>query len=412
MKTLQHFAPLLSGGAIVQCVEPVYPSITYNCHTSIITGVYANKHGIPQNERVKRGEFNQPWFSLISDVKVPTLLDYAKAKDYTVCSLSWPVSGGADYHYNLPMIVPYTYNGWNPEPYLRGKATDNLMDAYWWKYGYHQMGNNRSLDAFTMAVAPDLIRDFGQPDVMIVKLCDLDSARHKYGVYSEEAQEILQRHNEEFGVIVEAIRRFGDYNNTNFVILGDHGQTNVEDVFNMNVLLREHGFLRLNADGEIESYDALCHSVGLSAWIEISNPQDEALHKRVHTFLLNLRDDPNVQLKYVFTKAEAEERFKLTGPFEFVIESRRNISFWEGLTEASSFSSRLSGHKYAARASHGGLPWREETTTFIAYGPSVKAGAFIERADMVDEAPTMARMLGFDMPDVDGRVLHEILKEE
>ena len=28
-----------------------------------------------------------------------------------------------------------------------------------------------------MAVAPDLIRDFGQPDVMFVKMCDLDTQR-------------------------------------------------------------------------------------------------------------------------------------------------------------------------------------------------------------------------------------------
>ena len=44
------------------------------------------------------------------------------------------------------------------------------------------------------------------------------------------------------------------------------------------------------------------------------------------------------------------------------------------------------------------------------YKRQVKTGAVVKRACIVDEAPTMARMLGFDMPDVDGRVLTEILR--
>ena len=41
--------------------------------------------------------------------------------------------------------------------------------------------------------------------------------------------------------------------------------------------------------------------------------------------------------------------------------------------------------------------------------PRRQTRAAIHRACIVDEAPTMARMLGFDMPDVDGRALTELL---
>ena len=73
MSILEHFAPFFSGGAYVAKVEPVYPSMTYSCHTSILTGTYVNKHGIVQNEAVVRGKLRSPWFVMKNEVQVPTL---------------------------------------------------------------------------------------------------------------------------------------------------------------------------------------------------------------------------------------------------------------------------------------------------------------------------------------------------
>ena len=46
----------------------------------------------------------------------------------------------------------------------------------------------------------------------------------------------------------------------------------------------------------------------------------------------------------------------------------------------------------------------------MAAGPDVKPGVIVERRSMVDEAPTMARMLGFVMEDTDGTAIEEILR--
>jgi len=62
-------------------------------------------------------------------------------------------------------------------------------------------------------------------------------------------------------------------------------------------------------------------------------------------------------------------------------------------------------------ASHGHLPWRDETTTFLAVGPNVKENVVIERSSMVNEAPTMAAMLGLQMENTDGVVLEEFIKQ-
>ena len=252
MKKMPHFAPIIENGSYVNHLKPVHPALTYCCHTSIVTGKYVDGHGITNNEYLQRGcKSTDVWFGKKEEVQAPTFLDKAMELGLTTCSISWPVSAGANYTYNFPMIIPYHYDGYNPEQYLYGYATDNIMDNYWWKYGRLMKGPFNNLDAFTMALAPDIIKDFGQPDVMLIKMCDLDSFRHKYGIYDEHVYQQLQRHDEEFGVIMETLKRYGDLENTNIVIMGDHGQTNIEDILNMNKVLEQAGFIRADENGNI-----------------------------------------------------------------------------------------------------------------------------------------------------------------
>lgn len=411
MRGMPHFGPYLARAAVVKKIEPVWPALTYCCHTSILTGCYVDRHGIDNNEIMRRGgRFNQPWHAMKADVKVPTLLDRAREHGLTTCSLSWPVSGGAAYDLNMPMIVPYHYEGWEPQRWLEGTATQALLDRYFYKHGRYIMGPDRSLDLFTMALALDILEDYEQPDVMLVKMCDLDGSRHEYGLRNEHVTNQLRKHDEEFGSLLEALRRKGTLEQTNVVILGDHGQTDIEEVVHLNVLLRDAGFLRVRADGTLESFDAIVHSTGLGAYVELSNPDDAAMKARVREFLLSLRDDPRVQLAYVLDRDEARAKYHVDGPFDFILESCLPISFGERFDLDGIYGSKIPGNHKIGAATHGGSPSREAVTTFLATGPNVRPGVEVERRSMVDEAPTMARMLGFSMPDTDGTAIEEILQ--
>lgn len=409
MKTLPAFAEIINRGSYIKHIEPIYPSLTYPCHVSIVTGNYADKHGIIHNEIVTPGKLNSPWYNQRSDIHCKTLLDYGKEHGYSTCSISWPVSGGADYDFNMPMIVPYGYIGPNPGQFFINNATQNLLDAYYWKYGRYLMGKDRSLDLYTMALAPDIIRDFGQPDIMLIKMCDLDSVRHAHGIDNEYVKEQLRKHDSEFAVILESIKRYGDYDNTNFVILGDHWQSDVDHVLHFNVALKNAGFIRVNENNELVDYDAYCHSAALSAWIELKHPEDKVMHDKVYNFLLECKNNEEYGIGYVFTKEEVKEQFHLEGPFDFVIEGDKPITFGNRL-DCDIFGKTEIGDYKTSKASHGGLPFKDETTTFIACGPAIKQGVVVERRSMVDEAPTMAKMLGFEMPDIDGVTIEEILK--
>ena len=413
MRTLKNFGWILENGALVREMLPVYPSFTYPCHVSIMTGCYPNKHGIPHNEHVKAGVHPVPWYSKRSMVKKKFFAEYAKEHGYSTCLINWPVSEGADVDINLPMCLPPRYRGDNPRMFYEESTSKEVLDRYFWKYGYLLCGCNKvlnsSYDDFTNAVSPDIIRDYGQPDVMFVKMCDLDTVRHKMGVDNDSAKLQLQKHDCELGVLMESIRRYGDFEHTNFIIMGDHGQTDVERVLNFNRVLQEKGLQKLDENGHLESFDAYCHSTGGCGWIELGNPADEELRQRVYQVLLEAKNSGKYGLGYVFTKEEADERFHLTGPFDFIIEGEEPLSF--GYDPAAPlFTKAAPGDYKTAPGTHGGLPWRDHRTTFFACGPAFKKGAVIEQACLVDEAPTMAKILGFEMEDIDGKCLDDILR--
>ena len=286
MKTLPNFKFMFEKGSMIKHVEPVYPSLTYPCHVSILTGTTAGTHGVPHNEIVDVEDDNAPWYSLRSQIKSRTVMDVFKEAGLKTCSLTWPVSGGANIDYNMPMIVPISYQGDNPLQFYENYSSQEIIDKYWWKYSHYLTGTYRNLDEFTMHLALDIIEDYKQPDVMLVKMCDLDSVKHNHGIDNEEVKKQLRKHDEQFGLLVEAVKRFGDFENTNFVILVDNGQQDIYKNINFNLLLKENGFIKTDENNKLVDWDAYCHSAVMSAWIQLMDPNDEALRQRVYDFLL------------------------------------------------------------------------------------------------------------------------------
>lgn len=411
IRDLPNMGEILRRGAAVRHLEPIYPSLTYPCHVAVVTGDTAKGHGIPHNEKVSVENPRAPWYNQRADIRGDTLFDAARRAGKTTCAISWPVTGKADIDFNMPMIVPISYQGDDPYQFLAGNASQNLLDAYYWKYGRFLKGKDRNLDLFTMALAPDIIRDFGQPDLMFVKMCDLDTVRHQNGIDNDFVKAQLKKHDEEFGVLVETVRRCGDFDRTAFVILGDHGQADIRRTVNMNLLLRNNGFIETDAEDRLVDYQAYCHSASMSGWIQLKDPDDGALREKVYRFLMTLKDDPENPIGVVLTKAEAEAKYGLVGPLDFVVEGKEPTAFDATLAGVDLFTPYLKPGRYYSVASHGYLPERDETTTLFAAGAGIKPGVMIERASLIRVGPTLAALTGIELRDAEGTAIREFLDQ-
>ena len=63
-------------------------------------------------------------------------------------------------------------------------------------------------------------------------------------------------------------------------------------------------------------------------------------------------------------------------------------------------------------ATHGYLPEKGPQPVFYAKGPDFKEHVLLDHARLVDEAPTLAALLGVDFPNVQGVCLRELLRED
>ena len=110
-------------------------------------------------------------------------------------------------------------------------------------------------------------------------------------------------------------------------------------------------------------------------------------------------------------KEEADEKFGLASEkIDFVIEGDEPMTFDSTLSGKDLFEEYLKPGWHHSLASHGYLPFRDETTAFLAFGKNVKEGVVIERGSMLNEAATMAAMLGLKMEDTEGIQWQELIK--
>ena len=83
LSKLHAFEAVWERTARVNRVRSVYPSITYPCHCTMMTGVYPDRHGITNNESPIMCEKSSVWQFERELVKAPSVFDLAKENGLT-----------------------------------------------------------------------------------------------------------------------------------------------------------------------------------------------------------------------------------------------------------------------------------------------------------------------------------------
>ncbi|MBQ6528578.1 MAG: alkaline phosphatase family protein, partial [Clostridia bacterium] len=222
-------------------------------------------------------------------------------------------------------------------------------------------------------------------------------------------EQALIANDEWLGRLMEATMDAGTYEDTNFAVISDHGHLPVRRILNPNIDLVSAGLIRLDSAGRVTSWDAFCNSASLSSQVVMKDPSDTAVRKKLEDVLYALRNDLDSGVESVFTKTECASEYHLTGDFEYVLESRNETAFGNACTGPRVITPDNSDYKFSV-TSHGHLPSKGPQPVFILSGPDVRENVIIERASILDEAPTFAALMGFTMPQATGHILKSLLK--
>ena len=412
LRTLPNYKKYLDGGCVVERIESVYPTNTYPCHATMMSGVYPDKHRVVGNFHLTPGRRPSLWLWEHDNVKwKEDIFRAAKQAGYRTAAVFWPVTGAHPYIDDLiSEYWPQTpeEDACYQESWRKLGASDEMIRIIEKNMDLKAIKSHPFRDHFAVLCAADVIRRT-RPDVLFVHPANIDGARHATGVFSDQVRAAVEETDRWLGELMQAVEEIGELANTNLVMVSDHGQMESKRVLNPNVLLADHGLIRVAEDGSLESWDAWCQAGGMSGLVYLRDPKDKTLYDRVYGLLKDLAAEGIYGFTQVFTVEETARNYHLDGDFSFVIESDGYTGFWENYTRPLVTNFDVSDYRMG-RATHGYLPAKGPQPTFLAKGPDFKENVVIERARLVDEAPTYAKLLGVELLNVDGRALKELLR--
>lgn len=405
LRGLPHMGQLLEKASIVKNNLTTYPSYTHSIHTSISTGCYPGTHGVISNEHFEPGNLEPTWFESCQDVKVPTLAQEARRHGYTVAEVYWPLTLGDDAEWNIHRagihVIPE-----NEQEIIRRRSKPGFFDEVYphIRDSFNYPVRDYRSDELCFCTAEYLI-DHHQPDLMLIHLVAIDHTRHHYGVFSRELHDAYAYLDEGFGRIMAALERQQLTDSTILAVTSDHGHLDIRQVISINRFLLDHGLITLDAEGNVADWKAWFQSCSLSGHVYIKD-HDPEVTRQVYRLLSEHHRE--LEIERIFTREEVAREWHLDGDFSFVIESYGGASFssnyhWELYTPTNNASYRTS------KATHGFLPYKGVQPSFFLVNPFSQRTAYLPEGRIIDQAPTLARLLGFEMTTCDGVPMEALL---
>lgn len=406
--TLPGYKKYLENGCMIRKVRSIYPTVTYPCHTTMMTGNYPNRHGVTSNFKLVLNEKPTPWNWFSDVIQSRDIFTACKEKGLTTATVFWPVTGcHKDIDYKIPEYVPQG-NDTIEEAFRRAGCDEDMLAIVKKNSGILKEYKHPYIDEFIIQCACDVLRE-KQPDVLLIHPANIDGARHAYGIFNEMVDQTVRDTDRFVQMLMAVQEELGLAENTNLVVTSDHGQMDIQRIINPNVMLADYGFIDVDAEGKVTDWKAYCLSNGLSAVVYLQNPEDENTKQRLFQLLRWMKKEGIYGIGEVYTAEEADEKYHLNGEFSFVIEGDDYTSFGEGVTGPLVQSFGDTDYRYG-RASHGYTPEKGPQPIFMAKGPDFAEGVVIENGRLIDEAPTYAKVLGVDLPDTDGTPIEEFVR--
>lgn len=405
IRDTEGFRYILENGSHCTNVRSVYPSLTYPAHATIVTGKFPRNHGIINNTKIQPDRKKPDWYWFSKDIKGETLYDIAKKQNKTVASFFWPVTGRSGIKYNLPEIFPVKpYQSVISQVLYAGSPMFCLeMDR---TFSHLRRGiEEPELDNFSHECAKYTFRKY-DPYMTLIHYVDLDAMKHHHGIDSEEAEAGLKRYADKITDWVKFLKEMGKLESTLLVVLGDHSQLPVKKIIKPNVFLRKLGLIRMLED-EIIDYKAYFKSCDGSGYIYLKNRKNREVYDLVKDNLTVLSAYEENGIKN-FIDSRFASMMGADPSCSFMLEAQRGYYFSED--PEGEYMENGEDNESIHKAAHGYHPsYDDYKTIFTMTGPGVKKGVSIPKMCLIDEGPTIAKLMNSSLWGVDGRIRYEFI---
>ena len=398
---------LAAGGASAKALTVSNPSITWINHTTLVTGVEPRKHGVLFNGLLVRKDGVPPvieqWADKSRMVFVPTLYDVAHQAGLTTAESDWvAITNPGTINWSFAEL-PKPDDAVVKEMIAAGVATEEEI-------GWMQMGPNRKgvpfLDSMWTRAAIHMFETH-LPNLLLYHTLNTDYSHHMHGPRSGPGFTALELADRLLGDLIDAVDRSGLREKTTIVVATDHGFKKVTQFVQPNVALKKAGLAR-GLGPTVSSCDAYVMAQGGMAFAYVTNPA------RRSELLPRLREMFST-MEGIAEVIDGEKGHELGMPTPDENTGMGDLILFA--SEGYAFRKDVTGEEVVVPAvNYGGTHGYpasdpELDGIFIAHGPNIKPGTVVDRVSNLDVAPTLARIMGLTLPEVDGRAIEEILKE-
>lgn len=393
---------LMHDGTYAEGVTGVFPTVTYPSHTTLVTGVWPDEHGIVNNQRFDpERKMDGAWYWYEDQIKVQTLWSAAHTAGLSTASVGWPVTTGAR---DIDFLIPEYWRSsvskpTNSDDRLLMNALSrpaNELQRIALRVGKPYMeGNDTSVDGDEIKTlyALDILKQH-KPRLMTVHLSSLDEEQHMHGPFSPEANMDLER-------LDGMVSRLADQERANdpaavVVIVSDHGFADVDHLVNLGQVFVEAGLLRtptgVSSSPDASTWQAEPWSLGGMFAIMLQDPSDPMLKAKVLALLQKLAAEPGNGIEAVLDPAQVASRGGAPEA-SFVVTLRKG--FVPGPSLSGDLVTPIPDH----RGTHGYDPRTtpEMRASFFVSGSGVAHGKDLGIVDMRSIAPTLAKLLGITL---------------
>jgi predicted AlkP superfamily pyrophosphatase or phosphodiesterase len=392
---------LAARGASAKRMRPVDPTVTWANHTSMVTGVTPAKHGVIFNGLLIREPGMpprvEPWRDKKEMVKARTLYDAAHERGLTTAQVDWVAI------LNAPAIT------WEfPErPDPKGQVARELVKAGVLSQADLDGFASRNIlfrDHIWTQAAAHILRQH-RPNLLMCHLLNLDSTQHRYGPRTPAAMSAMALLDTQVSTIVRTLEETGLARTTTVFIVSDHGFKTVKRQIRPNAAFLKAGLLTTEQN-KVTTAQAYSIPEGGTALVYVTVPDlSGAIVKRAKDALAGMEGietivEPADYPRYGLPQPDTSDQM---GPL-FLI-AKDGYAFTADAANPAVVDAppgSLGAHGYVATDP-------DLRALFIASGRGIKPGVTLDEVATVDLAPTMARLLGFELNAGDGRLLTEIL---